>query len=1109
MDVQTTSLLFLHGLGNDDDPADQTITIANAGTADLDWTLSVAYTVGAPGWLSFAAGGTVAPSGTVTATITPTPIAATLGAGSYEAVLTVDDPTARAAPQQVTVSLTVSRPVLDVDPVDVTFGDGVVDLSSPGTETFQIRNTGPAYTILYWEIVPAALPAWLAADVYSGSVTGGGSQTVTLTADHAGQAVSTLGHTLIVGDTKGPGVATLADDDLGVIFPVRNQRPEIEINAGAGPITTIDVTCVEGETDSTSTFNVKNVGELTSHLQWSATDDAAAPDWLACNPVSNAAGVLVQNASEQVTLELDASGLPAVLGVTDDYTATVAISGLDPDTVPPDEPTLSGAKQLAVRVNVLKRPQIDFDDPAPSFADGIANVSYPVDDTVTVTLTNSGEVDLSWNAYWTQQPTWIETVPVGGLPTSGTTLKEDGSSDGFTFKVNTNAIGLAAGAHTAVVTFEDQYGGTKGLTLTLYVNTQAHVVASPDPFPLQGAVGGANFPTEILSISNSGEAPLDWAATSNAAWLFVEGLPTTTGSCTSETDYVVVSADTTGLPLGSYFATITVTGVDADNSVDVDVALTITLGDGYENDDDFASAGPIASGETQVHSILPLADRDFVTFDVVGTESVLLELKAAPSDYMYLQLYDASQASLGGVQMWSTDDTVQLVRTLGPGTYYASVEENGNDATIGSYTLRLQIGPELSMLPPLLSFVCEPGTPYVTDSTRVSNTGGGSLNFTVTDSSSAVTCDPTSGGAGQWIDATWDTSGLAPGSYSATVTVTDPAAVGSPVDVPFSITVAAQPAIDQLPFKVIDAEYSEQLEVIVAVSDAPNMLHIYDPVAQSDATVALSDVPVCVSVGPAGLEAVVGFNPGMPGDDDGYLTHVDLSTGTEINSYATTADTVDIVLAGNGYAYVFPGWLNWEDIHCIELSSGTETLNTGSYIYCNTRARLHPNGTVIYGADVGLYPADVHRYDITGGTAANLYDSPYHGQYPIGWDVWFSDDGLSIFVKSGHILTSSDVQAEDLIHKGQLHLEGGIRAFAQSGAVDGIVLIPEAPDHTIRRYQYSTSSYVESVALPYFGGYAPQGRFVFYSADGSKHFVVIQADPSAALANDFGVVTYP
>jgi chitinase len=346
----------------------------------------------------------------------------------------------------------------------------------------------------------------------------------------------------------------------------------------------------------------------------------------------------------------------------------------------------------------------------------------------------------------------------------------------------------------------------------------------------------------------------------------------------------------------------------------------------------------------------------------------------------------------------------------------------------------------------------------------------------------------------------------AEGSYEVTLVVHD----GELESEPAVVTIASFREITNLAYRVIDAEYSNVLDAIVMVSANPNTLHVFDPGGGTGTSVALPTTPTAVSVGPDGVTAAVGHN--------GHITLVDLEAPSVLATHAVTTDVLDIVLAGNGYAYAFPRVDQWEHIRCINLTNGNETLHTGGTIYAGTRARLHPSGTKIYGANNGLSPSDIERYNITGGTAAYAYDSPYHGTYPMCGNLWMSADGARIYTACGNVFRASDVQAEDMTYNGALADVSRIEHLSHVPGAGKVVLIPgnswssTDDDIYVRIHGDEFLGFEEQHRLPSFltegGAFLGHGRFVFANGAGTEMYVIIQADPESALLADFGVVTY-
>jgi len=303
---------------------------------------------------------------------------------------------------------------------------------------------------------------------------------------------------------------------------------------------------------------------------------------------------------------------------------------------------------------------------------------------------------------------------------------------------------------------------------------------------------------------------------------------------------------------------------------------------------------------------------------------------------------------------------------------------------------------------------------------------------------------------------------------------------------------------------VIDAEHNRTSDKIVTVSSVPlKQLHIYDPATGSDTTVDLPLEPSCVSVAPDGQHAAVGHN--------GWISYVDLNTPSLVQVYPVSTNVLDIVLAGNGYVYVFPRVDQWEYIRCISLGTGKETLSTGYQLYAGTRAKLHPGGNYIYTADNGLNPSGIQKYGITSGTAAYLYDSPYHGEYPMCGDLWFSEDGVRIFTKCGRAFNSSETKAEDMTYSGAMSLTS-VASLDHSVDQDRIVAVPSSGSAAVWLYKYSTLALVGKTTLPSFwtGGnkYSSSGRFVFFNEAGDQFYVIAQADQTSGLPISYAVATF-
>lgn len=320
-----------------------------------------------------------------------------------------------------------------------------------------------------------------------------------------------------------------------------------------------------------------------------------------------------------------------------------------------------------------------------------------------------------------------------------------------------------------------------------------------------------------------------------------------------------------------------------------------------------------------------------------------------------------------------------------------------------------------------------------------------------------------------------------------------------------------------LAFNVVDAEYSTALDAIVLVSTNPSTLHIYDPVAASDRPVALPSTPVAVSVGPDGKQAAVVY--------DGFVSLVDLTAANVVTTVETTCDAFDVVLAGNGLAYVFPNTDQWVDIHSIDFSKKSEVgVTSGIGIYEKTYAKLHPNGTTLYGSTNQLSPSQLEEYDISTGPATvkvGVGAGPDFGQHEACGNVWMSLDGERIFSACGNVFHASLNAAEDLHYAGSLNTtsaakssttsimfqsivhsnDGNIYAIEGGQRFSSIGNTVAANDGSVDVFDYQYFGYKTSLQVPCIetntGKVAPHARFVFANSDGSKIWIVLNVGAGA------------
>jgi len=149
------------------------------------------------------------------------------------------------------------------------------------------------------------------------------------------------------------------------------------------------------------------------------------------------------------------------------------------------------------------------------------------------------------------------------------------------------------------------------------------------------------------------------------------------------------------------------TRIDLLNRIGLFFGQAAPEGDMYEPDNTYMQAHYIMPGQTQNHSIKPVADVDWVKFDVTEVpQTVIINTDGIGSGDTRLYLY----ASDGVTELAYNDDYYGLYSSINytftePGTYYAMVDEYGNNNVIEYYTIHLEFQqPEPIIAPSNLVF---------------------------------------------------------------------------------------------------------------------------------------------------------------------------------------------------------------------------------------------------------------------------------------------------------------------------------------------------------------------------------------------------------------------
>ncbi len=285
----------------------------------------------------------------------------------------------------------------------------------------------------------------------------------------------------------------------------------------------------------------------------------------------------------------------------------------------------------------------------------------------------------------------------------------------------------------------------------------------------------------------------------------------------------------------------------------------------------------------------------------------------------------------------------------------------------------------------------------------------------------------------------------------------------------------------------------------------PNALVIVDKNTDSVYSVSLNKEPLSVSVSLDGQRAAIGH--------DGAVSYVDINQHSLLFYEVVPCKAGDVVLGNNNYIYAFPSDGQWTDIVCFSINTRSVTYHTGNSVRQGTKAKLSPLGQAIYGADNGLSPSDIEKYNISGGTATYLYDSPYHGDYPFGGDLWINESGTRLISKARTILQLTESPGLDLTYAGTLSGRSGMSSYQDllihadhsNGANKLFTIFSNGeyshstkfgPDSLLRIYDGTYFGFVENRLIPYVKQagecFRSEIHYGYFNDSGTEYYMIMK-----------------
>jgi hypothetical protein len=216
-----------------------------------------------------------------------------------------------------------------------------------------------------------------------------------------------------------------------------------------------------------------------------------------------------------------------------------------------------------------------------------------------------------------------------------------------------------------------------------------------------------------------------------------------------------------------------------------------------------------------------------------------------------------------------------------------------------------------------------------------------------------------------------------------------------------------------LSFSVVDAAYSAALDAVVVASTQPDAVQIIDSDLQQRA-IPLAGPPMAIRTTPGGRDALVGHQT--------FVSHVDLVNGRVLAVHQVPAAALQFVVPGNDVAYLFPFDHRLDFVVALHLPSGT--LARGPDKHYRLAVRYAPALGAIYGATLGVSPANLVRYGLDGMAISPGTRSSSGRGHPIGDNLWLDAPGQRIVTERGSVFRALPGHTpDDMTYLGDIALE--------------------------------------------------------------------------------------
>jgi len=398
---------------------------------------------------------------------------------------------------------------------------------------------------------------------------------------------------------------------------------------------------------------------------------------------------------------------------------------------------------------------------------------------------NSGAGTLDYSI--SPDKAWLSCTPSSGAST--------GTADRDTVTVDYDTTALAPGSHTANITITAPGASNTPLIIPVNLTVLTPAIACSEEWLANSCIVGCNAYSQTFSVWNSGTGTINYTVSSDQPWINCS----TSGSSTGASDKKTITAyyTSSSLSAGTHSATITISDPMASNSP---VSIPVTLNINPVPSPVIAHNAPSTLRVSCVQGGNP-SSRSFNVWNAGG--GTLGYSVSANQTWL-------SCSPSGGVSSASCSGGSTAVVTvnfsasgLAAGTHSARVIISGQGAsnsplsipvslTVSAPVAAVPAQPVISVTPSVITVSCVQGSNASSTSLDVGNSGSGTLDFTVYDNVSWLSCAPSGGsssGPHAPVTVFFETASLGSGSYSGAVTISSSGASNTPQTIPVTLTV--------------------------------------------------------------------------------------------------------------------------------------------------------------------------------------------------------------------------------------------------------------------------------------------------------------------------------